>query len=58
MNDELNELLKSTGISKQKAAEMAGVVPSTVTRRVNGVTPVPPLVIEKLRRIDKIIRGD
>ena len=58
MNDEVNELLKSTGISKQKAAEMAGVVPSTVTRWVNGVTPVPPLVIEKLRRIDKIIKGD
>lgn len=46
-----------TGLAKKKIAEIAGVTPVTVTRWVNGDTPAPPLVLEKLRQIDKVING-
>ena len=52
---ELKELISRTGLNKKKIAEMAGVVPSTVFRWCNGTTPVPTLVLEKLRRIDAAI---
>jgi hypothetical protein len=54
---EFNFLLRQTGITKKKIAEFAGVTPITITRWVNGESPVPPLVLEKLRRIDKVING-
>lgn len=52
---ELNRLIESSGITKKKIAEMAGVVQSTVIRWCNGTTPVPTLVLEKLRRIDAVV---
>ena len=52
---ELNLLIESSGITKKKIAEMAGVVQSTVIRWCNGTTPVPTLVLEKLRRIDAVV---
>jgi predicted transcriptional regulator len=55
--NELAELIERTGIAKKKIAEIAGVTPVTVTRWVSGDTPAPPLVLEKLRRIDKVING-
>ena len=58
MHEEFKALLKSTGISKQKVAEMAGVTPPTVSRWVNGGSAIPPLVIEKLKRIDNIVKGN
>ena len=52
---ELNRLIESSGITKKKIAEMAGVVQSTVIRWCNGTTPVPTLVLEKIRRIDAVV---
>ena len=53
--EELNRLIESSGITKKKIAEIAGVVQSTVIRWCNGTTPVPTLVLEKLRRIDAVV---
>lgn len=53
--EELNRLIESSGITKKKIAEMAGVVQSTVIRWCNGSTAVPALVLEKLRRIDAVV---
>lgn len=53
--DELNKLIASSGITKKKLAELAGVAQITVMRWCNGTSPVPPLVIEKLRRIDAVV---
>ena len=58
MHNELKNLIKSTGLTKGKLAQMAGVVPSTVSRWVSGESPIPPLVLEKLRQIDKVINGN
>jgi hypothetical protein len=33
------------------------VTPPTISRWVNGGSTIPPLVIEKLRRIDNIVNG-
>ena len=55
--NELADLIERTGLAKKKIAEIAGVTPVTVTRWVNGESPVPPLVLEKLRQIDKLING-
>ena len=55
--EELKELIASTGLSKKKIAEIAGVVPSTVARWLTGTHQVPPLGLEKLRQIDKAING-
>jgi transcriptional regulator with XRE-family HTH domain len=55
--NELADLIERTGIAKKKIAEIAGVTPVTITRWVNGDTPAPPLVLEKLRQIDKVING-
>lgn len=55
MHNELKNLIKSTGLTKAKIAKMAGVVPSTVYRWESGESPIPPLVLEKLRRIDAVI---
>ena len=52
---ELNRLIESSGITKKKIAEIAGVVQSTVIRWCNGTTPVPTLVLEKIRRIDAVV---
>lgn len=53
--NELNKLIASCGITKKKIAELAGVAQTTVMRWCNGTSPVPPLVIEKLRRIDAVV---
>lgn len=53
--EELNHLIKSSGIAKKKIAEFAGVVPSTVARWCTGAAPIPPLVLEKLRRINRAV---
>lgn len=53
--EEFNKLIASAGISKKKLAEIAGVVPSTVARWGNGDTPPPPLVLERLREIDRVV---
>lgn len=53
--NELAELIERTGLAKKKIAEIAGVTPVTISRWVNGENPVPPLVLEKLRQIDKVI---
>lgn len=55
--NELAELIARTGLTKKKIAEITGVVPSTVTRWLAGTHQVPPLVLEKLRQIDKAING-
>ena len=52
---ELNRLIARTGIAKKKIAEIAGVVPATVTRWISGETPVPPLVLERLQEIDRVV---
>jgi transcriptional regulator with XRE-family HTH domain len=52
---ELASLLKKTGITKKKVAEIAGVVPSTVSRWMSGESAVPRLVLEKLRQVDAIL---
>jgi transcriptional regulator with XRE-family HTH domain len=36
-------------------AEIAGVVPSTVSRWMSGESAVPRLVLEKLRQVDAIL---
>lgn len=53
--NEMNRLIESSGITKKKIAKIAGVVQSTVIRWCNGTTPVPTLVLEKLRRIDAVV---
>ena len=53
--EEFNKLIARTGISKKKLAEIAGVTPVTVTRWGNGDTPAPPLVLERLREIDRVV---
>lgn len=54
---EFNDLIDSTGISKKKIAEIAGVEPQTVSRWCSGKSPVPQLLLEKLRKINNAINN-
>lgn len=51
---ELASLLKKTGISQKRLAEIAGVEPITVMRWSQGKTVTPPLVLQKLRQIAEV----
>lgn len=53
--NELASLLKKTGISQKRLAEIAGVEPITVMRWRQGKTPTPPLVLQKLRQIAEVL---
>lgn len=50
-------LIEKTGISKKKIAEFSGVTPNTVIRWANGRNAVPPLVMEKLRKLAGALEG-
>lgn len=54
-DNDFKAILASTGLTKQKVAQIAGVVPSTVSRWVSGEVCAPPLVLEKLRKIDSVV---
>ena len=55
IENELAELIKSTGISKKKVAELAGVGQDTITRWCKGESPTPKLLLEKLRKINQAV---
>ena len=56
-NAEFNRLINSLGIKKEKIASLAGVTPSTMSQIIAGRRPVPPLLLEKLRQVDKAMHG-
>lgn len=56
-NAEFNRLIDSLGIKKEKIASLAGVTPSTMSQIIAGRRPVPPLLLEKLRQVDKAMHG-
>jgi len=43
---EFNNLVASTGITKVKIAEIAGVSPVTISAMVAGRSPISPLLID------------
>lgn len=55
MHNELKDLIKSSGITKKKVAELAGVGQDTITRWCNGTNQPPKLLLEKLRKINQVI---
>lgn len=57
MKEELTRLIEESGITIAKLAQIAGVAPSTVHRWKNGQSPVPPLVLDKLRQISAAVNG-
>lgn len=54
---EFNRLIDSLGIKKEKIASLAGVTPSTMSQIIAGRRPVPPLLLEKLRKVDEAMHG-
>lgn len=54
---DFKRLINSLGIKKEKIASLAGVTPSTMSQIIAGRRPVPPLLLEKLRQVDKAMHG-
>ena len=54
---EFNRLIDSLGIKKEKIASLAGVTPSTMSQIIAGRRPVPPLLLEKMRKINEAMHG-
>lgn len=54
---DFNRLIDSLGIKKEKIAALAGVTPSTMSQIIAGRRPVPPLLLEKLRKINEAMHG-
>ena len=57
MSEAFRALVESTGLKKEKVAELAGVTPTTVSKWLAGKTPVPPLLSKKLAEIDKVVNS-
>lgn len=57
MKEELTRLIEESGITIAKLAQIAGVAQSTIYRWKNGQSPVPPLVLDKLRQISAAVNG-
>lgn len=54
---DFNRLINSLGIKKEKIAALAGVTPSTMSQIIAGRRPVPPLLLEKMRKINEAMYG-